>query len=118
MDTHDGIQRFLDDVDPVVLSRGQDYYRRGYVESIDYGEGHVTAEVSGSEDEPYLVDIAFDEDGEVEARMTGGRCASTRWRRCWPFRRNRRKNDPRKQLQRNPRFGSLWNVRKRSSLPR
>lgn len=67
MSVRDGIQRFLDDVDPVVLSRGQDYYRRGYVESIDYGEGHVTAEVSGSEDEPYLVDIAFDEDGEVEA---------------------------------------------------
>ena len=27
----------------------------------------MTAEVSGSEDEPYLVDIDFDEDGEVEA---------------------------------------------------
>ena len=23
---YDGIQRFLDDVDPVILSRGQDYY--------------------------------------------------------------------------------------------
>lgn len=67
MSVQDGIQRFLDDVDPVILSRGQDYYRRGYVESIDYDEGHVTAEVSGSEDEPYLVDIDFDEDGEVEA---------------------------------------------------
>ena len=67
MSMQDGIQRFLDDVDPVILSRGQDYYRLGYVESIDYDEGHVTAEVSGSEDEPYLVDIDFDEDGEVEA---------------------------------------------------
>ena len=63
----DGIQRFLDDVDPVILSRGQDYYHRGHVESIEYDEGHVTAEVSGSEDEPYLVDIDFDEGGEVEA---------------------------------------------------
>ena len=61
----DGIQRFLDDVDPVILSRGQDYYHRGHVESIEYDEGHVTAEVSGSEDEPYLVDIDFDEDGNV-----------------------------------------------------
>ena len=63
----DGIQRFLDDVDPVILSRGQDYYHRGHVESIEYDEGHVTAEVSGSEGEPYMVDIDFDEDGEVEA---------------------------------------------------
>lgn len=67
MSMQDGIQRFLDDVDPVILSRGQDYYRLGYVESIDYDEGHVTAEVSGSEGEPYMVDIDFDEDGEVEA---------------------------------------------------
>lgn len=67
MSVQDGIQRFLDDVDPVILSRGQDYYRRGYVESIDHDEGHVTAEVPGSEDEPYLVDIDFDEDREVEA---------------------------------------------------
>ena len=67
MSVQDGIQRFLDDVDPVILSRGQDYYHRGHVESIEYDEGHVTAEVSGSEDEPYLVDIDFDEDGEVEA---------------------------------------------------
>ena len=65
MSVQDGIQRFLDDVDPVILSRGQDYYRRGCVESIDHDEGHVTAEVSGSEDEPYLVDIDFDEDGNV-----------------------------------------------------
>ena len=64
---YDGIQRFLDDVDPVILSRGQDYYRQGYVESIDYDNGLVTAEVSGSEVEPYLVEINFDEYGEVEA---------------------------------------------------
>lgn len=36
------------------------------MESIEYDEGHVTAEVSGSEDEPYLVEIGFNEDGEVE----------------------------------------------------
>ena len=64
---YDGIQRFLDKVDPVILSRGQDYFHWGRVESIDYEDGHVTAEVSGSEDEPYLVEIDFNEDGEVEA---------------------------------------------------
>ena len=64
---YNGIQRFLDEVDPVILSRGQNYFHWGHVESIDYEDGHVTAEVSGSEDEPYLVDIDFDEDGEVEA---------------------------------------------------
>lgn len=67
MVTQDGIQRFLDSVNPVILSRGQDYYRRGHMESIAYEDGHVTTEVSGSEDEPYLVDIDFSEDGEVEA---------------------------------------------------
>lgn len=67
MALYDGIQRFLDEVDPVILSRGQDYFRWGHVESIEYDEGHVTAEVSGSEEEPYLVDFDFDEDGEVEA---------------------------------------------------
>ena len=64
---YDGIQRFLNDVDPVILSRGQDYYHRGNVESIDYDNGTVTAEVSGSEYDPYLVEINFDESGEVEA---------------------------------------------------
>lgn len=64
---YDGIQRFLDDVDPVILSRGQDYYRQGYVESVDYDNGLVTVEVSGSEVDPYLVEINFDEYGEVEA---------------------------------------------------
>jgi uncharacterized Zn finger protein len=64
---YDGIQRFLDDVDPVILSRGQNYYHRGCVDSLDFEDGHVTAEVSGSEDEPYLVEIDFNEDGEVEA---------------------------------------------------
>ena len=64
---YDGIQRFLDDVDPVIFSRGQEYYRHKHVESVDYDEGHVTAEVSGSEYEPYLVEIDFDEYGEVEA---------------------------------------------------
>ena len=64
---YDGIQRFLDDVDPVIFSRGQEYYRQGNVESIDYDNGTVTAEVSGSEYEPYLVEINFDEYGEIEA---------------------------------------------------
>lgn len=66
MGAGNGIQRFLDGVDPVILSRGQDYFRRGYVESVEYDNGHVTVEVSGSEDEPYLVDIDFDENGGGE----------------------------------------------------
>ena len=67
MSLSNGIQQFLAGVDPVILSRGQDYFRSGNVESIKWDDRHVTAEVSGSEDEPYLVEIDFNEDGEVEA---------------------------------------------------
>ena len=67
MSLSNGIQQFLAGVDPVILSRGQDYFRSGNVESIEWDDLHMTAEVSGNEDEPYLVDIDFNEDGEVEA---------------------------------------------------
>lgn len=61
-----GIQRFLDEVDPTMLTRGEDYYRSGQVENVEWDEGHVTAEVSGSEEDSYLVELDFSEDGEVE----------------------------------------------------
>lgn len=61
-----GIQQFLDDMDAVILSRGEDYYHSGQVENIIWEENYVTAEVSGSEEAPYLVEIDFSEDGEVE----------------------------------------------------
>ena len=67
MSTEDGIQQFLDKVDPVILFRGQDYFHRGHVESINCEDECVTAEVSGSAKYPYLVDIDFNEYGEVEA---------------------------------------------------
>lgn len=44
----DGIQRFLDQVDPKILARGQDYFRSGRVKRWALENGHVTAEVSGS----------------------------------------------------------------------
>jgi len=62
----DGIQRFLGDVDPKIFARGLDYYESGNVERIDHDGGHVTAEVSGSDVEPYLVEIDLDENGVVE----------------------------------------------------
>lgn len=61
-----GIQRFLDEVDPTILTRGEDYYRSGQVENVERNGGHVTAEVSGSEEAPYLVELDFSEGGEVE----------------------------------------------------
>lgn len=61
-----GIQRFLGDVDPKILAHGEDYYRSGQVENVEWDGGHVTAEVSGSEENPYLVELDFSEDGEVE----------------------------------------------------
>lgn len=66
MSLQDGLRHFLDGVDPTILDRGENYYHSGQVESVIWDENHVTAEVSGSEDEPYLVEIAFSEDGEVE----------------------------------------------------
>ena len=47
-----GIQRFLDDIDPTILTHGEDYYRSGQVENAERDGGHVTAEVSGSEEAP------------------------------------------------------------------
>ena len=61
-----GIQRFLDEVDPTILTRGGDYYRSGQVENVERDGGHVTAEVSGSEEYPYQVELEFSEGGEVE----------------------------------------------------
>lgn len=61
-----GIQRFLDDVDPKILARGEDYYRSGQVENVERDGGHVTAEVFGCEEKPYLVELDVSEDGEVE----------------------------------------------------
>ena len=60
------IQRFLNDVDSKIFRRGLDYYRSGMVECIDWHGSHATAEVSGSEEDPYLVEIDFSDDGEVE----------------------------------------------------
>lgn len=60
------MQRFLDDIAPQILTRGEDYYRSGQVESIYWEGNHVTAEVSGSEEEPYLVELDFSEDGKLE----------------------------------------------------
>lgn len=65
MSLKDGIQQFLEEVDPKILARGMDYYRSGQVESIEWKGPHVTAEVSGSDVEPYLAEIDFTEDGEV-----------------------------------------------------
>lgn len=65
MSLKDGIRRFLDGVDPKILTRGEDYYRSGQVESVCREGNHVTAEVSGSEEELYLVELDFSEGGEL-----------------------------------------------------
>ena len=110
MSLSNGIQQFLAGVDPVILSRGQDYFRSGNVESIEWDDLHMTAEVSGNEDEPYLVDIDFNEDGEVEAWECD--CPYD----CWPSRRSRRKKRLRREMQGKSPSGTLWSVRKKNSL--
>lgn len=59
------IQQFLDGIDPKILARGKDYYKSGMIAHIETDGGHVTAEVAGSEMEPYLVEIDMAEDGEI-----------------------------------------------------
>lgn len=66
MSLRDEIRQFLDEIDPKILARGKDYYRSGRVEHIEWDDECVTAEVSGSEEEPYLVEISLSEDGEIE----------------------------------------------------
>lgn len=67
MSLESGIRHFFEDVESKIYHRGEDYYRSGHVESIEWDGSHVTAEVSGSEEEPYLVELDFSADGEVEA---------------------------------------------------
>lgn len=66
MSLESGIRHFFEDVESKIYHRGEDYYRSGHVESIDWDGSHVTAEVSGSEEEPYLVELDFSADGEIE----------------------------------------------------
>ena len=67
MSLESGIRRFFEDVESKIYHRGEDYYRSGRVESIDWDGSHVNVEVSGSEEEPYLVELDFSASGEVEA---------------------------------------------------
>ncbi len=52
----DGIQWFLDDVDPKIFARGLVYYESGNAERIDHDGGHVAAEVFDRDVGPYRVD--------------------------------------------------------------
>ena len=52
-------------------SRGEDYYYSNRVESVVWRDGLLTAEVEGSEYEPYIVQIRFD---EQEIRTTDCTC--------------------------------------------
>ena len=52
-------------------TRGEDYYYSNRVESVVWRDGLLTAEVEGSEYEPYIVQIRF---GEQEIRSTDCTC--------------------------------------------
>lgn len=66
MSLESGIRHFFEDVESKIYHRGEDYYRSGHVESVDWDGSHVTVEVSGSEEDPYLVELDFSADGEIE----------------------------------------------------
>lgn len=105
-----GIRCFLEDIDPVILTRGKDYYRSKRVKRIDWEESHAAAEVSGREKEPYLVELNFSENGEVkdwscDCPMIGDLCVNTQWRRCWLSKQTRLKTLEKKPRAKKQIFG-------------
>lgn len=58
------ISNFLSDVDRRIYARGVKYHRDGKVEKLRKRENHYTAQVMGSDWEPYTVDILMG-DGDV-----------------------------------------------------
>lgn len=66
MSPRDKLQQFLDELDPKILERGEEYFYSGRVVCLEWNETCVSAEVSGSEAEPYQVEIDLSETGEIE----------------------------------------------------
>lgn len=61
------IESILNSVSDKIYERGLDYYRSGRILNIESDSaGNISAEVEGSEDEPYNVFIEFDENGGIE----------------------------------------------------
>lgn len=67
MSRQDKIQQFLEMADPKILNRGANYFHAGHVENMEQNGNLVTAEVAGSEAEPYQVEIDLAENGEIES---------------------------------------------------
>lgn len=65
MSLQDKLQQFLDELDPKILERGKEYFYSGRVAYLERNETCVSAEVSGSEEEPYQVEINLSETGKV-----------------------------------------------------
>lgn len=65
------------------LARGERYYADGLVEAVVWRSGLLTAEVMGSEGEPYVVLVRIGEDGRVKSAECscpyefGGDCKHT-----------------------------------------
>ena len=52
-----------------VVSRGRDYYRQGRVSSLDSdAEGGIVAQVGGSTEQPYRVELRFARSGPPASR--------------------------------------------------
>lgn len=66
MISRDKIQKFLKDIDPKIMARGTNYYDEGRVECTDREEGYIAAQVYGGDIEPYLVELYFAKDGELQ----------------------------------------------------
>lgn len=63
-----GILEILEETDEVIVNRGQAYYRAGMVTSITRNaECTIVAEVEGSSDYPYTVEIITDSSGRIES---------------------------------------------------
>jgi len=57
------LQNFESQIDPTILSRGSDYFKFGYVTSLEFDGETWFAEVDGSND--YTVSVAISDNGEI-----------------------------------------------------
>lgn len=63
---YESITAILDDTEQKIVNRGKDYYYEGMIDTlIKDKNGYFLAEVLGSEDEPYHIEIIIGQDGSV-----------------------------------------------------
>jgi uncharacterized Zn finger protein len=58
------IKDFESQIDSKILARGREYYKRGYIASLEYDDGEWIADVEGSDN--YTVTVSLSDNGDIE----------------------------------------------------